>query len=220
MNQLEQPNKRSVPQLLRKLGDACSAHPDNLGLLEAKSREDLYSDIACFLKFHYDRGVFFKLEKTDLEDFLLLTLFTQRLLGLWVSLTLLAHGELGTPDSHMLEVISEVQYSEYNSKFNPDGILADFEILHKFISFKKSRVRLSLGNRKKNTGGEFFAENQVQFEFLRGNEAIEKWFYGFTQNENESQAEEEEEMEKGTAPTMQAKLSFHTRESFYKFKSE
>ena len=218
MDPLEQPNERTVPELLRQLVDTCSRHPDNLALVEAKSREDLYSDIACFLKSHYDRGVFFKLEKKDLEDFLLLNLFTQRLLGLWISLGLAAQGDMGCPDPRLLQAISEFQYSEYNAKSNTRGILADFDIVGKFVLFKKSRVRLSsLESRKKNLGGAFFEENLDQFEFLRQSESIEKWFYEYSQSKVESREEETQKSRLAAGPT---DLSLPTKESFFKFKSE
>jgi hypothetical protein len=218
MSSLDQ-SKEVVLDLIQRLSDICSDHPINLVFLELKSREDLYSDISYFLQHHYDRGIFFKLEKSDLKDFLLLNLFTQRLLGLWITMEFKM--ETKQANSDVIDTISRVQYSEYNSKFNVKGIRKDFQILNKFVSFKQTRVRLtSQVQRTRNLGGLYFEENAQKFGFLKDNEAVQIWY----QNYMEEKAEEKEEVKQNGNIQLESKLgtmaSFDGTGSFYKFSSE
>ena len=209
---MSQPSEAAkIKSLISKLCSLLGSHAQNLSLVESKSRQDLYSDIACFLEHHYERGIFFKMEKTDLFDFLLICLFSKRIMGLWLCLGFSGKEALSIPDSELIQEISEVQEGDYNQK---KRVIQDFPILKAFLDFKKTRIRLTSSGTSRNLGGHFFEERQDQLSFLLSNAEVGKWYQDFQNSK--------EEINPVNPPSDPSELrnSFGKTESFYKFSSE
>ena len=210
---MRQPSESAkINSLLSKLSKILESHPYNLSLIESKSRQDLYSDISCFLQHNYDRDLFFKMEKTDLFDFLLIALYMKRLLGFWICLGFLGKKQLAIPDPDLIQEISNMQESEYNQ----NKIIQDFPLLSRFIEFKKTRVRLtSFSGGIKNMGGVYFEEHQNQLGYLLESDIINKWFSHYQEHKlNTSEEKSFSNLQ------IDSRESFSRTESFYKFSSE
>lgn len=216
-------DKKSTNELLERLAGHLHPRTRDLSFLEAKSSEEPFSEIPSFLQHFHDRGVFFKLEKSDLKDFLLLCLFTKKLLGLW---TLMELASMDVSKERvslaLMERVEEFQKSEYNDRRSPECIVKDFQILGAFENFKKTRVRLTnVGRKRKFSMKEFFEEKRDHLSFLLQSEEIARYL---------ARSEDEPERPEAPQPNSNGPLfrisefpsreSLDLRESFFKFRSE
>lgn len=118
--------------------------------------------------------MFFRLKHRDLFDFFILCLYNQKLKGLWISLLLKEVLDKPISDEQadiLLENISEAEESSYAR----NAMGKDFEIIQRFLQFRKKRLRLNSHSRDGMLAFHFFQSKFQNLGFLMENEEIRKW---------------------------------------------